>query len=280
MHPKDEHIPCCGFVYICRTMFFTAGLYMTSIAATYTHAPIFTYRNNLKNVLRWLLLIFAAGIHWLFKNAFPETVYVCSREHNKHDPAIDMQLVAHCKSGDKQAFEELVYRYQDIVFSLCVRLLGNHADGEDAAQETFIKAYQALQGFKGDASFSTWLFRIATNVCRNHQVSFFGKFSRKVLRLDKQVQDEDGNSSPAFEVPSHSDAPDTVLQKKQTARTIQKALAKLPAKHRELIVLADIQELSYEEIQGITALALGTIKSRLARAREAMKRFLLAGNVC
>jgi RNA polymerase sigma-70 factor, ECF subfamily len=185
----------------------------------------------------------------------------------------DTGFVRLSKSGDRRAFEELVYRYQDMIFSLCVRMLGNRADGEDAAQETFVKAYEAMQGFKGDAAFSTWLYRIAVNVCKNITSSFWTGLSRKAIRLDKPVEDEEGGSQDR-DLPSNGLTPDQVLERRRSAKNVRAAIAKLPEKHREIIVLADIQELSNEEIRVITGLNEGTIKSRLNRGREALKRLL------
>jgi RNA polymerase sigma-70 factor (ECF subfamily) len=187
----------------------------------------------------------------------------------------DNRYIELSKSGDKRAFEELVYRYQDMVFNLCVRMLGgNRADGEDAAQETFVKAYEAMQGFKGEAAFSTWLYRIAVNTCRNLSSSFWTRLTRSAVRLDKPVDDEDGGTRER-EIPSNGLTPEQVLYRRRNARNVRDAIARLPEKHREIIVLADIQELSNEEIREITGLNEGTIKSRLNRGREALKRLLV-----
>jgi RNA polymerase sigma-70 factor, ECF subfamily len=188
----------------------------------------------------------------------------------------DTGFVRLSKSGDRRAFEELVYRYQDMIFSLCVRMLGNRADGEDAAQETFVKAFEAMQGFKGDSAFSTWLYRIAVNVCKNITSSFWAGLSRKAMRLDKPVEDDEGGAQER-DLPSGGPTPEQVLERRQNARNVRDAIAKLPAKHREIVVLADIQELSNEEIREITGLNEGTIKSRLNRGREALKRLLVKG---
>jgi RNA polymerase sigma-70 factor (ECF subfamily) len=185
----------------------------------------------------------------------------------------DDGCIQRTREGDRQAFEELVYRYQDMIFNLCVRLMGSHAEGEDAAQETFIKAFQGIQGFKGESLFSTWLFRIATNICRNRQTSFWGRLSRRAVRLDNPGDSEDGDGD-GREIQFTGKNPEELLEQKRTAAAVKTALEKLPSKHRELIVLADINERSYEEIHAITGMALGTIKSRLARGREALRALL------
>lgn len=189
-------------------------------------------------------------------------------------PALSAEeaLVRRCINGDRNAFEEIVHRHQDMIFNLCVRLLGNYAEGQDAAQETFVKAYQGIGGFKEQALLSTWLFRIATNVCRNRQSSFWGRLRTRAVRLDNPGEYGDD----PVELPSEGNNPEEMLRQKRIAAAIHAGLRKLPPKYRELIVLADLNDRSYEEIRTITGMALGTIKSRLARGREAL-RALLAG---
>jgi RNA polymerase sigma-70 factor, ECF subfamily len=190
-------------------------------------------------------------------------------EHRVADGRDDGCYVSLCQQGNRRAFDELVIRHQDKIFSLCVRLLGNRAEGEDAAQEAFVKAYEALNDFKGNAAFSTWLYSIAVNVCRNKQASFWNRFSRKAVRLDEEIDSEDGFHKR--EIPGHDKNPEEMLAHSQKALFVRTAIYKLPPKLREVIVLADLQDLSYEEIQSITSLPLGTIKSRIARGRENLK---------
>jgi RNA polymerase sigma-70 factor, ECF subfamily len=184
----------------------------------------------------------------------------------------DAHFVSLCQAGNRNAFDELVLRHQDMIFSLCVRILGNHSEGEDAAQETFVKAFEGLGRFKGTAAFSTWLYTIAVNVCRNRQVSFWNRFSRKAVRIDESMDDEEGGRQR--ELPGHGKNPEELLALKHTTLSVRNAVSSLPLKLREIVVLADLQDLSYEEIQTSTGLPLGTIKSRLARGRETLKNAL------
>jgi RNA polymerase sigma-70 factor, ECF subfamily len=185
----------------------------------------------------------------------------------------DTLYVKQCQQGDSRAFEELVYRYQDMIFSLCVRMLGNRTDGEDAAQETFVKAFEAIKNFRFEALFSTWLYRIATNICRNRSMSFWNRFSKKAIRLDAETDNEEGGCLRQ-EIAASGPDPERELEGKWQRKYIHEAIMKLPVGQREVVVLADVQELSYEEIQAITNMAIGTIKSRLNRGREALKRLL------
>ena len=135
-----------------------------------------------------------------------------------------------------------------------------------------MKAFEAIAGFKGGSAFSTWLYTIAVNVCRNKQVSFWSRFSRKAVRIDALIEEEDG--SRQRELPGNGKNPEELLAHKQKAHSVRRAIDSLPSKLREIVVLADLQDLSYEEIQTATRLPLGTIKSRLARGRESLKNAL------
>jgi RNA polymerase sigma-70 factor (ECF subfamily) len=220
-------------------------------------------------VIPWLLSIFtniADIFRQLCSNVLLATAAVETPARN------DAHFVSLCQSGNRNAFDELVVRHQDMIFSLCVRLLGNRSEGEDAAQETFVKAFESLCRFKGSAAFSTWLYTIAVNVCRNRQVSFWNRLHRKAVRIDESIEDEEGPRQR--ELPGNGKNPEELLAQKRTSAHVRSAVSSLPQKLREIVVLADLQDLSYEEIQAATNLPLGTIKSRLARGRENLKSAL------
>jgi RNA polymerase sigma-70 factor (ECF subfamily) len=184
----------------------------------------------------------------------------------------DISWIKRYRQGDKTAIDRLVLKYQNQIMNLCVHVLGNHTDGEDAAQETFVKVYKNLDTFKGEALFLTWLYRITVNTCRNKQRSWWNRFSRRAVKLDAPIKGDGSNR--IREIGDTSLSPENELRRHRIAERVKEALASLPKKHRELIVLRDIQERSYEEIGKVLDLSLGTVKSRLARARSAMQEKL------
>lgn len=178
----------------------------------------------------------------------------------KVDP--DRELVERARAGERSAFDQLVARYQRRLLRLVWRLLRDQAEAEDVVQETFLKAYRALPRFRGDAAFYTWLYRIALNGARNAIV-------RRRLRgapapLPSQLP------APAPEIGT----PEAMLLSKQVMQTIDAAMEALPLELRTAIVLREIEGLSYEEIAQIMECPLGTVRSRIFRAREAIARRL------
>lgn len=188
------------------------------------------------------------------------------------DGRAERRLVMLAVEGDRLAFDRLVLAHRDRIMTLCVRLLGDYHEGEDAAQETFVKAYRGLRRFKGDARFATWVHRIAVNTCRNRGRSWWRRLSRGAVRLDKPVRTEEGMVER--ELGDTRMTPAKEFERHRTRAAIKQALAALPAKQRELVVLRDIQGMSYEEIGTVMSVPVGTIKSRIARAREALREKL------
>jgi len=186
--------------------------------------------------------------------------------------AADAALVERCRTGDRLAFDALVVKYQHRIYTLCVRMLGNREDGEDAAQEAFVKAYQGLERFRGNAAFSTWLYTIAVNICRNRQASFWRRLWRRSVKIDTEPQDDGGGG---YEPPSTGPDPAQELARSRTRAAINRALGSLPADQREIVIMADVQGMAYEEIAAATGVAAGTVKSRLFRARERMRKAMM-----
>jgi RNA polymerase sigma-70 factor (ECF subfamily) len=177
----------------------------------------------------------------------------------------DKSIIKKNTNGDPTAFEDIVLAYQDKIYNLCRYMLGNAHDAEDAAQDAFLKAYQALPRFRPEASLYTWLYRIATNTCIDYKrkpvfESLFGA-SEEGERL---IHDR------ASDAPS----PERLYQSKQINQALQEGLAKLSPKLRAVIILLEIEGLSYEEIAETLDISLGTVKSRVARAREDLKKSL------
>jgi len=183
----------------------------------------------------------------------------------------DEALVAKCKKGERSAFDELVLRYQKKVFNISYRMVGNYTEASDLAQEAFIRAYRSIKKFRGQSSFYTWLYAITSNICRN-RLRYFRRQRASVVSLDNPVKTEEGVVSR--EVADTSLSPVAILERKVKGEFIQKAINSLDEKHRIVVVLRDIELLPYEEISRILKVRIGTIKSRLHRARSLLREEL------
>jgi RNA polymerase sigma-70 factor (ECF subfamily) len=177
----------------------------------------------------------------------------------------DLSLISRFKTGDISAFEEILLRHQDKIYNLCRRMLGNSHDAEDATQDVFLKAYQNINKFKPEASLYTWLFRIAVNTCIDYKREpFFESLFKSSKEGDVFVVDS----------PTGSPSPDRLYESKQISDAIQLTLSRLPVKLRAVIVLKEIEGLSYEEIAEVLDVSIGTVKSRISRARDDLKEVL------
>jgi RNA polymerase sigma-70 factor, ECF subfamily len=181
--------------------------------------------------------------------------------------ADDNRLIADCRDGNTAAFGELVSRYQDRLFNSVLRLSDNAEDARDVVQEAFLHAYQSLHSFKGDALFFTWLYRIAVNTA----ISMKRK-KRVVLRI-QPVGDESNAIDPHD--PSETNRPGHAIEMAEEERRVHEALAKLSAEHRSVLVMKDMDGMKYEEMAEILGVPVGTIRSRLHRARLEMRGILL-----
>jgi len=181
--------------------------------------------------------------------------------------AEDESVIRSFQAGDRGAFDRLVKRHRDSVFNLCYRMLGDYEEAGDAAQEAFIKAYRGLKGFRFEAAFSTWMYRIAVNGCTNRLNSKAHRQKRHTVALDNPGPGRDC----ARRVANGSPDPADRLEEKERAALVQEALDALAPDQKTVVTLRDIQGLSYEEISGITGLALGTVKSKIARARAELR---------
>jgi len=184
----------------------------------------------------------------------------------------DQKLVKRTLHGDTRAFEELVETYQNKVYTLAYRYMGNEDDANDMSQEAFIKSFRSLKSYKGDASFGTWIYRITTNVCLDE----LRHRKRRVvpISLDEPLATVDGNEVER-EIPDSSLAADKIYEQKEFSQHIQLLLDKMKPEHKSVIVLRDVMELSYEEIAAVLDCSIGTVKSRISRARNILQKKLL-----
>ncbi len=178
---------------------------------------------------------------------------------------IDQQLVERAQSGDKHAFEILVAKYQRKMARLLSRFIRDQAEIEDVAQEAFIKAYRALPLFRGDSAFYTWLYRIAINTAKNYLVAQ-GRRAPTSTEFDAEEAEGFEDATQLRDI----NTPESLLQSKQTGATINAAMAALPEELRSAILLREIEGLSYEEIAEAMSCPIGTVRSRIFRAREAV----------
>ncbi|MGV3467108.1 MAG: RNA polymerase sigma factor SigW [Heyndrickxia sp.] len=170
--------------------------------------------------------------------------------------------------GDRNAYEDIVELFKDKVFQICYRMLGNRHDAEEVAQEAFIRAYLNIESFKQERKFSTWLYRIATNLC-------IDRLRRKKpdYYLDAEVSGTDGLTLYS-QIPSSERLPDVEVEHMELQEHIQQAIYRLPEKYRSVIILKYIDDLSLNEISEMMNLPLGTVKTRIHRGREALRKQL------
>ncbi len=176
--------------------------------------------------------------------------------------ADDIDLIKRFEGGSRSAFEQLVLKYQDKIYNLCCYILHDTEGAQDAAQEAFLKAYSRLKDFRGECAFYSWLYRIAVNTCLDEK------------RKSHEVTDPMETTPAVEDLPSSEPSAEQLYQSKETGRAIQAALQKLPDAYRAAIVLKEMEGLSYEEIGDTLSISVGTVKSRISRAREELRRLL------
>ena len=177
------------------------------------------------------------------------------------------QLVMAAKGGDEDAFAALVRLYEKRVFALAVRMCGSREDAAEAAQEAFLAAWQGLSFFRGDASFSTWLYRLTSNAC----VDLLRREGRHRSAAGPSLDDEE----LSLDVPDTALSPQDEAERQELREAIDRGLAALSPEHREILILREMHQLSYDEIAEVLSLDTGTVKSRISRARRQLRNFLL-----
>lgn len=180
----------------------------------------------------------------------------------------DKSLVEKVQNGDKKAFDLLVLKYQHRIIKLVSRYVRDQSDALDIAQEAFLKAYRALPNFRGDSAFYTWLYRIAINTAKNHVVSL----SRRPREVD--ISNEDGEQTELDRAQKELATPDALLQTQEIQATIIRTIDDLPEDLKTAITLRELEGMSYEEIASVMSCPIGTVRSRIFRAREAIDKQL------
>ena len=189
-----------------------------------------------------------------------------------YSPDNDNELVSRCRKGELDAFEALVIKHQGKMLNTAFRMVGNYEEACEVVQDAFFAAYKAIQQFEGRSSFSTWLCSIVINTSRNRIQQLKSVSRHEQFSLDDPVSTDDGS----VRIELASDCPSAIdqLEKKEIQAGVQKCINTLETEFREVLILRDIQGFSYDEISDMLKIAQGTVKSRLFRAREYMKKCL------
>ncbi len=185
----------------------------------------------------------------------------------------DELLIARIKDGDAQAFEMVVAKYRDRIFARVLQLLKNREDAEEVTQDAFIRAHRGLDKFRGEASFSTWLYQIATNLAHNRYWYWFRRKRDASISIDQPLG-ADGDLTLEQILPSEGENPIDATLTHEFVDRVSTCMEDLNEKHREVLVLRNVKNYSYEEIADQLGISVGTVKSRIARARESLRGLL------
>lgn len=185
----------------------------------------------------------------------------------------DASLVERCLRGDERAFEQLLKKYRNPVFSICLRMVRNHADAEDLAQDVFIRTFNVLDRYNPAYAFSSWLYRITSNLC----IDFIRKNRNKAYSLDEPLSSDDGEMPR--QIPTDLASPDREMESREMIKMLNEAIAILPEHYRIIVILRHQEQLSYEEISDNLGIPLGTVKARIHRARNMIKDFFQSKGV-
>ncbi len=187
--------------------------------------------------------------------------------------ALDRLLVDRFRNGDSSAFDEMVTRHWDRIYAMVHQLLRNPQDAEEVTQDAFIRAHRGLANFRGDSAFSTWLYQIATNLARNRYWYWWRRKRDRTVSFDQPVGED--NETPLSEVfAGEAVKPDEETSTHELVDRIAVGMEKLSARHREILILRNVKNLSYEEISQILGISVGTVKSRIARARDSLREII------
>jgi len=182
----------------------------------------------------------------------------------------EARLISRLRARDLSAFEELVALFERPVYALCFRLLGDSEEARDAAQETFLKVYRGLGGFRGEAGLKTWIYRIAINQAMNQKRWWRRRKREETISLD--ITRGQSDTTIGNLLPGHGSSPEAQAISSERERNVMRALGEIREEYRIALMLREIDELSYEEIAQTLSISIGTVKSRIARGREELRR--------
>ena len=185
----------------------------------------------------------------------------------------DRELVERFNAGDRPAFDELVDRYSGRAYQIAFGILGNRQDAEEVAQDAFVRVLRALPKFRGDSEFTTWLYRITVNLARNKFRWNRSRGSQKNVSIDEPVEGREVNSN-GIELPAPRMNPEEEAMMQELETNVAAAIENLPPLYREPLVMRNVEEMSYEAIASLLGCRLGTVKSRIARGREELRKRL------
>lgn len=196
-------------------------------------------------------------------------------KHTSDHQVTDATLIGRFNKGDSSAFDTLVERHSDKAFQIAYGVLGSREDAQEVSQDVFVRIHRALPKFRGDSEFTTWMYRITLNLARNKYRWNKSRGSQKNISMDAPIEGAgDDGEGMAFTVPEPRPTPDDQASLKELEKNISAELEHLPGLYREALVLRNLDDMNYEQIATLLGCKLGTIKSRIARAREELRRRL------
>ncbi len=192
----------------------------------------------------------------------------------KTDNLTDAEIVERFKNGEKWVFDILVERYAGKAYQIAYGILGSKEDAEEVAQDGFVRIYKALGKFRGESEFTTWMYRIIVNLARNKYRWNKSRGAQKNISMQAPTTSDESSPSLEMKLPDEAITPDEEAELKELQSSVYQEMGRLPDLYREALVMRNVEQLSYEEIARILGCKLGTIKSRIARAREELRKRL------
>jgi len=193
------------------------------------------------------------------------------RTYTEYNSREISDLIVRCQTGNREAFDELIARYQRYVFNLVYQHLGDIDDIDDVAQEVFVRIYKFIRKYRGQASLESWIYKIVLNYCRTH-ARRRSSLARLFVPISTTKHDEERSFELLDALPDHSYNPEKTIEQRKIVQEIMEAVRALPEIYRNILIMREVNELSYEEIAEILGISIGTVKSRISRARDLVRQ--------